>query len=195
MRGFLKPGPPPISNLETMKLKFTLTALAATALTGNAATTIWGGATTTDVDNWATSSTPFDDTVQSGHSLNWENVTTNTAVANSGSNVFDMEFVAGAPTNFTIGHLFMFNNSFDLSTTTGGIETLTMTANFEATSSANWSPVVAITDGGTSTYYRWNHSGNSWNGNGALDFSLGNFDLSQNGNATNTATGIWGELV
>ena len=92
----------------------------------------------------------------------------------------------------------MFNNSFDLATTTGGLETLTMTADFEATSFTNWSPVVAITNGGTSTFYRWNHSGNQWNGNGALDFSLGIFDLSQNGNGTGAGAGntvIWGELV
>ena len=154
----------------------------------NAATTTWNGTATTNVDNWTTSSVEFDDTVQSGHSLNWENVTVNTASANSGSNVFDVSFQA--ETNYTIGHLFMYNESFDLATTSGGLESLGMTADFTASNFTNWSPVVAIDN----RFYRWNHSGNTWNGNNALDFSLGNFDLSQNGNATNTTTVIWGEL-
>lgn len=167
---------------------------------GQAANTSWGGATTTDVDNWVTSGVAFDDAVQSGHSLNWENVTTNTAVTNSGANQWDMEFVAGAPTNYTIGHMFIYNQSFDLSTSVGGLEALTMTADFNASSFANWSPVVAITNGGATTYYRWNHSGNSFNGNAIIDFSFtgaNTFDLSQNGNGTGTrvgVTGIWGEL-
>ena len=71
----------------------------------NAATTTWNGAATIDVDNWTTSNVEFDDTVQSGHALNWENVTVNTASANSGSNVFDVSFQA--ETNYTIGHLFI----------------------------------------------------------------------------------------
>lgn len=176
-----------------MKLKFTLTALAASALAGNAATTTWGGTTTTDVDNWTTNSATFVQGTSTGFAANWENVVTNNASIDSANNEFDLSFEA--TTNYTIGHIFMLNNTFDLATTAGGLETLTMTADFEATGFANWSPVVAITDGGTSTYYRWNHSGNQWSGNGALDFSLGNFDLSQNGNATNTTTVIWGELV
>lgn len=174
-----------------------LAVLAATSLAANAVPTTtnsWGGAATTDVDNWVTSSTPFDDTVQSGHSLNWENVLVNTATINSASNYFDVSFQTDV--NYTIGHLYMYNQSFDLSGTALGIETLTMTADFDASSMANWSPVVAIDSGGSTTYYRWNHSGNQWNGNGALDFSIGgNFDLSQLGNAPNTATAIWGELV
>jgi len=158
----------------------------------NAATVSWNGAATTDVDNWETSSVAFDDTVQSGHSLNWENVLVNTAAINSAANVFDVSFQAS--TNYTIGHLFMYGESFDLGGTLGGLEALTMTADLEGSSFANWSPVVGVTVGGATTYYRWNHSGNSFKGNAALDFSLGNFDLSQNGNATNTTTVLWGEL-
>lgn len=160
-----------------------------------AATTTWGGAATTDVDNWITGNAPFDDTVQSGFSFNWENVTVNTASIDSGSNVFNVSFEAG--TNYTIGHLFLYNGSFDLASTVAGLETLTMTADFEASSFANWSPVIAIDD----RFYRWNHSGNSWNGNGPLNFSdpfpagdPNQFDLSQLGNGSNPATGIWGEL-
>ena len=161
----------------------------------NAATVTWGGAATTDVDNWVTSNVAFDDTVQSGHSLNWENVTVNTASINSGSNLFDVSFQAGQ--NYTIGHLFMYGQTFDLGGTTGGLEALGMTADFDASSFTNWSPVVALTDSGVTTYYRWNHSNNSFSGNGSLDFSVigsNTFDLSQNGNAPNPATGIWGEL-
>lgn len=41
---------------------------------------------------WTTESTSndaFDDTVQSGHAFNWENVTANTATTNSGLNQWD----------------------------------------------------------------------------------------------------------
>lgn len=180
-----------LTSIATCFVCFCVAAIAqAEDVTWNAA----GG--TTDVDNWTTSNTAFDDTVQSGHAMNWENVTTNTAATNSGSNLWDMEFVSGG-TNFTIGHMFIYNQSFDLSTSTGGIEALTMTADFatSSTSEDNWSPVVAVTDGGATTYYRWNHSGNTYAGTGPLDFSQGGtFDLSQLGNATNTTTVIWGEL-
>ena len=54
-----------------MKIKHAIVTLSATTFIGNAATTTWGGATTTVVDNWTTSDTAFDDTVQSGHSFNW----------------------------------------------------------------------------------------------------------------------------
>ena len=157
------------------------------------AETVFGGTDTTDVDNWTTSSLVFDDTVQSGHSLNWENVVVNNVTVDSAGNQFDLEWETA--TNYTIGHLFIYNESYDLASEAGGIQGLLMTADFEATAFANWSPVVAVSDGGVTNYYRWNHSGNSWNGNGALDFSMGgDFDLSQLGNAPNTATAIWGKL-
>ena len=154
--------------------------------------TVFGGADTTNVDNWTTSSVVFDDTVQSGHSLNWENVVVNDVAVDSAGNKFDLEWEAG--TNYTIGHLFIYNESYDLASEVGGIQGLLMTADFEATAFPNWSPVVAVTDAGVTNYYRWNHSGNSWNGNEALDFSLGQFDLSQLGNASNGALAIWGKL-
>ncbi|MEN8773560.1 MAG: hypothetical protein ABF379_12475 [Akkermansiaceae bacterium] len=161
--------------------------------------TIFGGDDTIDVDNWTTSSVVFDDTVQSGHSLNWENVVVNDVTVDSAGNKFDLEWEAG--TNYTIGHLFVYNESYDLASEAGGIQALLMTADFEATAFANWSPVVAVTDGGITNYYRWNHSGNAWNGNGALNFSdpfpaddPNQFDLSQLGNGTNPALGIWGKL-
>ncbi|NNM31078.1 MAG: hypothetical protein HKO57_16280, partial [Akkermansiaceae bacterium] len=163
---------------------------------------VFGGPATTDLNNWTTSSVPFDDTVQSGFSMNWENVLVNDAVIDLVDNEFDLSWEAG--TDYTIGHMFIYNPSVDLSTLTPGpgLSGLRMTANFEATAFANWTPVLEVTDGGMTTYYRWNHSGNSWNGNGPLDFSdpfpagdPNEFDLSQNGNGTNSATGIWGELV
>lgn len=149
----------------------------------------YGGTDTTNVSNWTTNSVAFDDTTHTGFSLNWENVVTNNASIDAVNNEFDLTWEAN--TNHTIGHMFIYNEIFDLAATISGLQTLTMTANFEASAHANWSPVLFV-DG---LYYRWNHSGNTWNGNGDLDFSLGQFDLSQLGNATNTATQIWGELV
>ena len=163
------------------------------------AETIFGGSQTTDINNWTTSSVAFDDTVQSGHSLNWENVITNTAMIDSANNEFDLTWEAGA--NYTIGHLFMYDEALDLATLANGIERLYWVANFEATAFANWSPVISITNGGGTRYYRWNHSNNDWSGNGPLNFSAPfngadpyRFDLSQLGNGTSSATGIWGEL-
>ncbi|MEJ6718049.1 MAG: PEP-CTERM sorting domain-containing protein [Akkermansiaceae bacterium] len=176
-----------------MKLKHTLTALAASVLTTNAASVTWGGPSTIDVDNWTTSDAAFDDTVQSGHALNWENVLTNTSTTNSVDNRWD--FTMTSNTNHTIGHLYMLNQSFDLSTTAGGIETLSIIQDLEASANSNWSAVVSITGGGATTFYRWNHGGNTFKSNNLVDYSLGGtFDLSQLGNGTNTATGIWGEL-
>ena len=176
-----------------MKIKYVIVTLSATTFVGNAATTTWGGATTTVVDNWTTSDTAFDDTVQSGHSFNWENVLTNTSTVNSGANTWDFAMIS--TTNHTIGHLYMLNQSFDLGATLGGIETLSIIQNLETSANPNWSAVVGMTAGDSTTYYRWNHSGNTFKGNGVVDYSLeGTFDLSQNGNGTNPATGIWGEL-
>jgi len=169
------------------------------SMVSSQAETVFGGADTTDVDNWITSSVAFDDTGQSGHSLNWENVVVNNVTVDSAGNKFDLEWEAG--TNYTIGHMFIYNESYDLASEVGGIQGLLMTADFESTAFANWSPVIAVTDAGVTNYYRWNHSGNAWSGNGALNFSdpfpagdASEFDLSQLGNGTNPATGIWGKL-
>lgn len=160
---------------------------------------IFGGDDTRDVSKWITSSVAFDDTVQSGHSFNWENVITNTAVVDTVEGEFDLTWEAG--TNYTVGHLFMYDAVLDLATLANGIERFYWVANFETTMFPNWSPVISVTDGGVTRYYRWNHSANDWSGNGPLNFSapFDNddpylFDLSQLGAGTNTATGIWGEL-
>ena len=166
--------------------------LVAGASSALAATVNYGGAATQDVDNWTTNSNPFVQGGTTGYSANWENVVQNSAAIDSANNEFDLTFEA--TTNYTIGHIFLYNEVFDLAGTTGGVETLSMTAEFNASNFANWSPVIAAADGGTTTFYRWNHSNNTWSGNGPLDFSLGNFDLSQNGNAANTTTVIWGSL-
>ncbi|MDB4537614.1 fibronectin type III domain-containing protein [Akkermansiaceae bacterium] len=170
-----------------------LTGALVVSMMSSQAETVFGGADTVDVDNWITSSVPFDDTVQSGHSLNWENVVVNDVTVDSAGNKFDLEWEA--TTDYMIGHLYIYNESYDLASDVGGIRGLLMTADFEATGFTNWSPVLAVTDGGVTNYYRWNHSGNDFNGNGAQDFSNnGQFDLSQLGNAPNPATGIWGKL-
>jgi hypothetical protein len=101
----------------------------------------------------------------------------------------------------TIGHLFIYDEPLDLGSLTGGIERFYWLADFDSTAFPNWSPVISVTTGGETRYYRWNHSGNDWSGNGFLNFSAPfngedpyRFDLSQLGNGTNAATGIWGEL-
>lgn len=168
-------------------------------LVSSPAEVIFGGSQTTDVNNWVTSSVVFDDTVQSGHRMNWENVVTNSATVDVAEGEFDLTWEAGA--NYTIGHLFMYEGVLDLATLASGIQRLYWVADFEATAFANWSPVISVTNGGVTRYYRWNHSGNDWSGNGALNFSAPfngadpyRFDLSQLGIGTSTATGIWGEL-
>ena len=188
-----------VDALRIMKKITKLTGLIAASIISSNGETVFGGLDTTDVDNWTTSSVAFDDTVQSGHSFNWENVVVNNVTVDSAGNKFDLEWEAEV--NYTIGHLFIYNESYDLASEVGGIQGLLMTADFDATAFANWSPVVAVTDGGVTNYYRWNHSGNAWSGNGALNFSdpfpagdPNQFDLSQLGNGTNTATGIWGKL-
>ncbi len=182
-----------------MMKKITQATLLAALLNPLQAETIFGGDQTTDVNNWTTSSVAFDDTVQSGHSMNWENVITNTATIDGVEGEFDLTWEADA--NFTIGHLFMYNETLDLATLANGIERFYWVADFESPAFTNWSPVVSVTDGGVTRYYRWNHSNNDWSGNGPLNFSAPfngddpyRFDLSQLGNGTNTATGIWGEL-
>lgn len=162
--------------------------------------TAFGGPAARDVSNWTTSSVVFDDAVQSGHSLNWENVLTNEVVVDTSGNKFDLTWEADV--NYTIGHLFMYQESFDLASVAGGIQGLLWHADLEASAFSNWSPVISVTVGGETRYYRWNHSGNDWNGNEGLNFSNpmnatddpNEFDLSQLGNASNGALGIWGEL-
>ena len=160
---------------------------------------IFGGADTREVANWTTSSVAFDDTVQSGHSMNWENVITNSVVVDPVAGTFDLTWEAAE--NHTIGHLFMYNAPLDLATLTAGIERFYWVADFESTGFSNWSPVISVTTAGVTRYYRWNHSGNDWSGNGFLNFSAPfngedpyRFDLSQLGNGTSAALGIWGEL-
>lgn len=162
--------------------------------------TVFGGTGTRDVSNWVTSSVAFDDAVQSGHSLNWENVLTNEVTVDSELNEFELTWEAGA--DYTIGHLFIYGETFDLASAVGGIQGLLWHADLESSAFPNWSPVIGVTDAGVTRYYRWNHSGNDWSGNGGLNFSnpmnavddRNEFDLSQLGNASNGALGIWGEL-
>lgn len=184
---------------STMIKQLTQASILAALLNTAPAEVVLGGDPTTDVTNWTTSSVAFDDTVQSGHSLNWENVITNTVVVDTDEDEFRLTWEAGV--DHTVGHLFMYNEAIDLATLADGIERLYWVAEFETTAFANWSPVISITDGGTTRYYRWNHSANDWSGQNSLNFAapFNNenpylFDLSQLGNGTNAATGIWGEL-
>lgn len=182
-----------------MKKLLTPLALAIWPLGGLQAEVVIGGSATQDVGNWVTSSVAFGDTVQSGYSLNWENLLTNEVAVDPVDQKFELTWEAGE--DHTIGHLFMYDEGVDLATLANGIERFYWVADFEASAFANWSPVISVTTGGETRYYRWNHSGNDWSGNGGLNFSAPfdgddpyRFDLSQLGNGTNAATGIWGEL-
>jgi len=165
------------------------------------AETVLGGVDTTMVDNWTTNNVQFNQGTQDGFGLDWENVVTSTVTVDSVGNKFDLAWEANA--NFTIGHMFMYNETVDLAdlVVDGGIQGLDWTANFESTAATelvNWSPVLSVTDAGITTYYRWNHSGNNWPGNEEQDFSLGIFDLSQLGNgiqAGENNTAIWNEMA
>lgn len=188
-----------VHRTSIMTQKTIQAALFAGLLMTSPAEVIFGGSQTTDVNNWTSSSVAFDDTVQSGHSMNWENVITNTATIDGVGGEFDLIWEAGA--DHTIGHLFIYNETLDLATLANGIERLYWVADFESPVFTNWSPVLSVTDGGVTRYYRWNHSNNDWSGNGPLNFSAPfngddpyRFDLSQLGSGTNTARGIWGEL-
>lgn len=118
----------------------------------------------TDVTNWTTNNVDYiqDATlgVDDGYALNWENVTTNTGVAN-GTTHFDGGMVGGP--NVTIGRLYMYTaESVDLSTLSNGVTRLSMIGDFETSTTAldHWIPVMAITDGGVTRYYRSNNTGN-----------------------------------
>jgi hypothetical protein len=179
--------------------KFLFSIAFALSLSGVAqAEIVLGGSDTTMVDNWTTNNVQFNQGTQNGFRLDWENVLTSTATADSIDNKFDLVWETG--TNYTIGHLFMYNGTVDLAdlVVDGGIQGLDWTANFESTEFANWSPVISVTDFGVTTYYRWNHAFNNWEGNGEQDFSLGIFDLSQLGNGIQAGegnTGIWNEMA
>jgi len=173
-----------------MKLTYTIAALAATTLAANAAvtnfgSTIDGGLDGTDVDNWTTNNTAYA-VSNGGLAFNWENVTTNTSTVDSANNEFDYQLVAGP--NFTVIHGYLFNETLDLSTTTGGIEELSIQWDFNASGSTNWTPIIAV-DG---VFYRWNHSGNSFNGNGDLTGNtfLTNIGANEGLNATNSTWGL-----
>ena len=133
-----------------------------------------GGPAAMDVSNWTTNSMPYVQGTTDGYSIDWENVLTNTASANIGNNNFDLTYETN--TNFTIGHILLYNEVLDLSTVPGGIQQMTWSVDFEATDSPHWIPVIAVTDGGVTTFYRSNNTGNSWTGNGPLNFTAGAVD-------------------
>ena len=79
-----------------------------------------GGPAALDVNNWTTNSMPYVQGTTDGFSINWENVLTNTASANIGNNNFDLTFETNQ--DYTLGHIFLFNDVVDLSTVPGGIQ-------------------------------------------------------------------------
>jgi len=102
-----------------------------------------GGPAAMDVTNWTTNSIPYVQGTTDGFSLNWENVLTNTASANIGNNNFELTFETNQ--DYTLGHIFLYNDAVDLSTVPGGIQQMTWTADFDTTDKGNWIPVIAVT--------------------------------------------------
>lgn len=152
-----------------MKLKYTLMALAAATVAVNAATVNIGDATdggndASSVTSWSTNNTAYNGS-NTGMSFNWEEVTTNTSVADVPNNEFDFEFEAGP--GLTIGHGYLMTETFDLSTTTGGIEAMTINLDMDASGFANWIPMISV-DG---VLYRYANDGNDFSGNGALNIT------------------------
>lgn len=124
----------------------------------------------TDTANWTTNSVAFiqDSTVgvDDGYILDWENVTQTASVdvVNGG-----FDGTANGGPNYTNGILYMYTaESVDLSTLSAGITRLGFSGTFTSDSLENWIPVMAITNGGTTRYYRSNNTGNSWSGSGSL---------------------------
>ena len=155
----------------------------------DAQTTIGGAGAAldvTDTTNWTTNNTAYT-TTNGGMSLNWENVVANTATGDVTDSFYDCHWQTN--NNYTIGHLFMYNQTFDPSTLgAGGITSIDWTADFQSshTASDNWHPVIAVTDGGVTQYYAWVGGGNVRNGNGAINFgSIGNM----------ASNAFWGEIV
>ena len=157
-----------------MKFRTTIAATAialATHLTGYSVEI--GGAAALDVNNWTTNDDAYVQGTADGFAINWENVITNTATANIPNNNFDVSFETGS--NYTIGRIFLYNEMLDLSTLpVGGIEKLKWVADFDASAIQNWIPVIAVTDGGTTTFYRSANANNSWNGGDPHEFVFGN---------------------
>lgn len=161
-----------------------ITTVAAGAASVNIGGSADGGLDGTDVDNWTTNNTSFVDPspgpTNLGLAFDWENVTTNTVTLDTLNNKFDYDYQSNA--NHTIGHGFLFNETFDLSQTTAGIESLSIVFDFNSTTHNNWSPMMLV--GGK--LYRWNHSNNSFNG--TAEITVGD-------PALNAASTTWGELV
>ncbi len=138
-----------------------------------------------------------------GMAYEWENVT----ISNIGVRLSDAatedrlraEHVSGG-SNYTNGVLWMSNLTYDLSTDGGGMADFDWT--FDATDDStltNWSAAISVTIGTETKYYRWNHSNNSFNGVGAINFGqIGSTtwdDLSAYAEPDGTTSYIWGELV
>ena len=134
-----------------------------------------GGAAALDVNNWTTNNDPYVAGSAAGFTPSWENELVNTADANLVNNNFDVVF--HTLQNYTIGHIFLYNETLDLSTLPpGGIQQLSWDVDLQATSQANWIPVIAVTDGGMTNFYRSNNTGNSWRGSGEHTFVTGAAD-------------------
>jgi hypothetical protein len=122
-----------------------------------------GGGTNnaTNKDNWTTNNTTATDGGP-GLSYNWENVTTNTAVKYTGlSPSVDFTITFGGNINYTVGHGFLFNETFNLASTTNGIQDITMTTSLNAhTNYHNWR-LLMVVDG---QQYQYNATGNYYDG-------------------------------
>lgn len=107
-----------------------------------------------------------------GTAYNWENVAVSNIDNSGGRLTADW---SGGP-NYTVGVAWMSNLTFNLAGTLNGIENLTVSydpANDSAGGLNNWSLIISVNDTSETRFYRWNHSGNNWNGTGVADFTIG----------------------
>jgi hypothetical protein len=120
---------------------------------------------TRNTANWTTNSNAATNN-GSGLAFNWENVRNNT------HNVFLSSFTINwnTDTDYNIGRGFLFNDTFDLSLTNGGLTGLEIHTQLNATNFTNWRVIMSV-DG---ILYQYDQTGNYYSG----------------GNATQTLPGV-----
>jgi hypothetical protein len=140
----------------------TMAGLAANADVVNIGDATDGGNDASAIASWDSNNTVYDGS-NIGMALNWEGVTINTASA--GATAFTTTWAAGP--GLTIGHGYLMTETFDLSTTTGGIEGMTIDLDMNASGFPNWIPMISV-DG---ALYRYANNGNDFKNNGALSIT------------------------
>jgi hypothetical protein len=112
---------------------------------------------TRNTSNWTTNSTAASNS-GSGLAFNWENVSTNAVHTSGTASTFATHWWTGW--DHTIGHGFLFNDTFDLSLTNGGLTGLEIHTRLASASHANWRLIMSV-DG---ILYQYDQTGNYYSG-------------------------------